>query len=68
MGNSNSLIEYSGNVALNISTMLLIIIGGLGFVTIFDIFKNHSWKKITITSKIVLIVVPTLIVVGMLLI
>lgn len=68
LGNSNSLIEYSGNVALNISTMLLIIIGGLGFVTIFDIFKNHSWKKITITSKIVLIVVPTLIVVGMLLI
>lgn len=68
LGNSNSMIEFSGNVALNISTMLLIITGGLGFVTIFDIFKNHSWKKITITSKIVLIVVPILIILGMLLI
>lgn len=68
LGNSNSLIGFSNNVVLNISTMLLIIIGGLGFVTIFDVIKNHSWKKFSLTTKIIMIVVPILIVSGMLLI
>ena len=64
LGNSNSMVNYSTDVLLNLSTMLLIIIGGLGFVTIFDIFKNKFWKKYSLTTKVVLLMTPVLIIVG----
>lgn len=64
LGNSNSMINYSGNVLLNLSTMMLIVLGGLGFVTIFDMFKNRLWSKFSLTTKVVILATPILIVVG----
>ncbi len=68
LGNSNSMIDFSGNVLLNLSTMFLIIIGGFGFVSIFDIIKNKRFSKLKISTKIVVLVTPILIVVGAILI
>ncbi|MFA5693469.1 MAG: potassium transporter TrkG [Acholeplasmataceae bacterium] len=53
LGN-NSLINYSNNLLLNINTSILIMLGGLGFIVIFDLLKNKSFKKLSIHSKIVL--------------
>ena len=53
LGN-NSLINYSNNLLFNINTSILIMLGGLGFIVIFDLLKNKSFKKISIHSKIVL--------------
>ncbi len=64
LGYSTSMYNYSGNVLLNLSTMFLIIFGGLGFVTIFDVFKNRKWRALNTTTKIVLIITPVLILFG----
>lgn len=63
-GTPNSMIPYASNIALNIVTMILIILGGLGFVVIIDIGKNRSFKKLTLHSKITLVTTTTLVVFG----
>jgi len=65
---ATSLQAYSGNILLNINTMLQIIIGGIGFIVISDILKKRSWKSLTLYSKIVLKTTMFLIVFGTLLI
>lgn len=37
-----------------ISSLVLVIIGGIGFVVIFDIISHRSYKKLSLHSKIVL--------------
>ncbi len=65
-GQSASLMNYSGDLYMNIIIMSLIIIGGIGFVVIFDIFKKKHFKKLSMHSKLVLrftlflIVVPAI--------
>lgn len=62
-----SLMAYAGNVQLNLVIMLLILIGGIGFITWIDI-RNHGWhvrryslqSKLVLTASAVLIVVPTI--------
>lgn len=62
---SSSLIGYQDNIFLNSITMSLIVLGGLGFIVIIDILKNKfNYKKLTIHSKIVLLMTISLIVVG----
>lgn len=60
---STSLISYSHNVLLNITTMLLIIIGGIGFPVIDDIL-HHTPRRWSSYTKIVLITSSVFIVVG----
>lgn len=61
---SQSLMAYSDNILLNISTMLMIILGGIGFIVIFDITKKHKWHDLTIYSKAVIKISAILIVFG----
>lgn len=65
---SSSMINYHNNILLNISTMILIIFGGIGFVSMFDIIKNRRWKNLSITTKSIIVITPILIVSGALLI
>lgn len=53
MGKYQSLSMYRHSVAMNLTTALLIIIGGTGFFVIADIVKNRNWKKLSMHSKIV---------------
>lgn len=52
---SSSMIPFAGDWFLNITTMLLIVLGGLGFFVIDDILRNKRWRKISINSRIVII-------------
>lgn len=61
-----SLIGFKDNVLLNISTIILIISGGLGFIVIDELVCKHSLRKLSIHSKIVLTMTITLVLVGML--
>jgi trk system potassium uptake protein TrkH len=61
---SNSLQNYSTNVLLNINTMALIIIGGIGFIVIRDILTKKKWSALSLYSKIVLKTTLFLIVFG----
>ena len=63
MGNFSSLTAYFNNPIVNISIMLLIILGGLGFSTFFDINRKRSFKKFKLNTKIILITSAMLIII-----
>ena len=65
---ATSLQNYSNNVLLNINTMVMIVIGGIGFIVIRDIIEKKSWKNLSLYSKIVLKTTFLLIVIGTLVI
>lgn len=51
----SSLTSYSGHVVINITIMLLIVVGGIGFMTWDDVVtKRHRFKLYRLQSKIVL--------------
>ncbi len=54
-GQFSSLTTYAGDIVVNTTIMLLIIIGGLGFVVWDDIVQNHfRFNKYQLHTKIVL--------------
>lgn len=66
LGN-NSLIDYSTNVVINMTVEALIILGGIGFIVIFDISnKLKTHKKLTVHSKIVILTTVFLVLSGFL--
>jgi len=65
---SSSMQAYSGNILLNINTMLMIIVGGIGFIVIRDILAKKKWATLSLYSKIVLKTTLFLIVTGSLII
>ena len=68
IGNFQSFTGFQGNVVLNICFILLIVIGGLGFTVIDDLLHKRSWKRLTLHSKIVLVVNAILLALGTVLI
>lgn len=63
----SSLISYAGNPVINITIMMLIVIGGIGFLTWLDIVKHrHCIREYRMQSKVILsttlglIIIPTL--------
>lgn len=60
-----SMIPFKDNILLNISTIFLIICGGLGFIVIEELVYKHNIKKLSIHSKIVLMMTLILTIVGM---
>ena len=63
-----NLIPYQNNVLLNITTCGLIILGGIGFLVIRDLLKNKfKWKKLSMHTKVVLLMSAVLLVMGTLL-
>ena len=69
---SNSLEDYSGNLAVCLTIMILIIIGGLGFTVIAEmagrvVRKEGRPKRLSLHSRVVLVTTATLILVGALL-
>ncbi|MDE6660340.1 MAG: hypothetical protein K2J93_00765 [Anaeroplasmataceae bacterium] len=59
-----SLIPFKDNILLNISTILLILCGGLGFIVIEEIVSKKNLKKLSLHSRIVLIMTLLLTIVG----
>jgi len=67
IGEFRSFTPYVNNFIININTMLLIIIGGLGFsvwIDIYQIFRDRSFKNIALHSKVVLVTTIFLILFG----
>ncbi|MPM01257.1 Potassium/sodium uptake protein NtpJ [bioreactor metagenome] len=62
-----SLINYSSNTTVILVISTLIIIGGLGFTVLLEIYEFRSIKKFSIHSKLVLISTLILILIGTLL-
>lgn len=64
LGNFKSMIDYKNDVFLNLVTCGLIIFGGLGFVVIQEIIHKHSFKKLSLHTKIVISMTAFLLISG----
>lgn len=60
----SSLTAYTGDLTVNFTVMALIVIGGLGFLVWEELYTNHSWKKLSLFSKTVLITSGSLLIGG----
>jgi trk system potassium uptake protein TrkH len=64
----NSLINYQSDLYINIVISLLIILGGVGFIVLYEaknmLGKKFSFNKFSLHSRIVLVISSFLIVVG----
>ncbi|AJQ27858.1 TrkH family potassium uptake protein [Pelosinus fermentans] len=63
-GNFSSLTRYVDDVTVNLTVTSLIILGGLGFTVIFDVWNNRRWKKLSLHTKLVLITTLVLLIFG----
>jgi trk system potassium uptake protein len=57
----DGLSRYVGDPAVNLVITSLIIIGGLGFTVLLDVFRKRSWTALSLHSKIVLVTTAVLI-------
>ena len=65
-GNFQSLIGHSSNTILLLTLSALVIIGGIGFIVVFEIYRiiTKESKRISLNSKVVLTVTAVLLIVG----
>ena len=68
LGRSDSLAIYHNNYLVNILTMILIVLGGIGFSVLIDTWNNKKWKKLRLHTKITWLTTLILIVGGSILI
>lgn len=64
IGDGNSMVSQSNSVLLLMVLSLLIIVGGLGFSVIIELWNYKKVKRLSVHSKIVLSITGGLIVVG----
>ena len=65
---SISMIEYADNIILNITTIVMIVLGGIGFIVIDDVLRKRRWSKLSLHTKMTLVVTLMLITLGTVLI
>ncbi len=67
-GKFSSVTSYVDDITVNLTIAGLIILGGIGFAVIYDVWESRSFVKLSMHSKIVLITSGILIVGGAILI
>ena len=63
-GKFSSITSYVDDITINLTIAGLIILGGIGFAVMYDLWSSRSLVKLSMHSKIVLITTGVLIVVG----
>ncbi len=61
---SDNLIAYAHDPVVNLMVAMLIILGGIGYIVLFDIVTTHQLKRLQLHTKVTLFVTLILIVVG----
>lgn len=62
IGNFQSLTPYVNDPIVNLTISFLVIMGGLGFSIVHDVFETRKWKRLQFHSKIVLTLTGVLLV------
>lgn len=60
----SSLTSYVANPIVNINAMILVVLGGLGFIVVFDVLRNKKFKNLMVYTKFVLSMTLILITIG----
>lgn len=63
-GPYSSFIPYRSDVLINVVTMLLFIIGGLGFTVLMDIYRQRRFSRLSLHSKVVILMTAGLLLSG----
>jgi len=63
-GGFRSLSEYQGDVLMLLTTAVLIIVGGISFLFLADLFQVRKFGRLSLDSKIVLLTTLFLLIVG----
>jgi len=66
--NFRSLADYRGDATVVLVIAALIILGGISFVVVSDVFRSRRWIKLSLDSKIVLMTTAILLALGMIVI
>ncbi|MFA6905547.1 MAG: potassium transporter TrkG, partial [Sphaerochaeta sp.] len=66
MGGYRSLTAYQASAVMNLTTAVLIILGGTGFFVLADIARSRTWSSLSMHSRIVILMNGTLITLGFL--
>ncbi len=67
-GDFRSLTQYVDDITVNLVVTSLIILGGIGFAVIFEVWSFRKWKEFSLHTKLVLVVTSGLLVVSTLII
>ncbi|MHB1126467.1 MAG: TrkH family potassium uptake protein [Bacillota bacterium] len=62
---SKSLVDYRGDGVVNLVIMSLIVIGGLGFTVVADLYTKRGFRRLSLHSKVVLCITALLLIGGM---
>lgn len=60
----NSLEGFTGDIVVNFVVMSLIVLGGIGFAVMVELYDNKGIKKFTLQTKMVLMITILLIIIG----
>ena len=66
-GGLQNLIPYRDSILLNLTTLILTIAGGFGFIAISEIYQKRQYKKLSMNTKIIIVMTISLSLLGTLL-
>lgn len=64
----NSFMDYNDSTIAIVAICFLVVVGGLGFSVIIDILRHRSWKRLSLHTRLVIIISFLLLAIGTLLI
>jgi trk system potassium uptake protein len=67
-GDFRSLADYQNDPLVVLTTAALIILGGISFIVVVDVFRARRFRRLALNSKIVLVTTGMLLAVGMIVI
>ncbi|MBC8015913.1 MAG: Trk family potassium uptake protein [Sporomusaceae bacterium] len=63
-GEFRSLTNYVDDITVNLTISSLIILGGIGFTVMFDMWNHRQWSKLALHTKLVLVTTTVLLASG----
>ena len=63
-GEFRSLTNYVDDITVNLTISSLIILGGIGFTVMFDMWNHRQWNKLALHTKLVLVTTTVLLASG----
>lgn len=67
-GGGASLTGFSGDVLINLTAIALVVVGGIGFTTVYDIKNKKCFKRLRLNTKLVLVSYGALLLAGFVLV
>jgi len=64
IGHKNSIMDYQKDPLVVLTMAALIMLGGLSFLVVWDVFRKRSFRKLSLDSKMVIAVTVVLLIVG----